>query len=172
MFVCAERQIRLDAIIDRVKMLCWLRIVFSDVSEGHPLHPGRSKLEFAYLDDDSTLDIDSEVCSFPPKDELLDRACWAPAIRGFTLAQTFPVPQRRHSTGLEIVLPLLTQICGFDRAASYGGGLVIKEFSTMLVPEIYSGRGIVQLIGSHQRVGGSQRHDKCLSQRLRSCSVN
>ena len=142
MLVCVGAQIRLDVMIDLVQMLCWLGIVFSKVSEDAPLRLGRSKLEFAYLDDTSTLDIDFETLSFAPEG-LSARSCWTAALRGFSLAQNFPVPPRSHGVGLEISLPLLAEICGADRAVAFGGGVVLKGFSSMLAPKSIQD-GIVQ----------------------------
>ncbi|KAK0647100.1 hypothetical protein B0T16DRAFT_458962 [Cercophora newfieldiana] len=141
MLVCSGRKIRLDLIIDLVQLLCWLGIVLSGTPKVESLRLARSKLEFAFLDK-GMLDIDFMVHSFPMADEPR-KACWTPLLHGFHIAQNFPVPARSHGVGLEISLPMLAQICGAERAISFDGGLVMKGFSTMLVPKAIEG-GIVQ----------------------------
>ncbi|KAK4444214.1 hypothetical protein QBC34DRAFT_360606 [Podospora aff. communis PSN243] len=134
MLVCSGATIRLDLLVDLVQVLCWLGIVLSGAPEVDSLRLARSKLEFADMDDDGVLDIDFAVYSFP-MDEDSAGVCWAPLLHGFHIAQNFPVPSRSHGIGLEMSLPMLTRICGADRAVSYDGGQVIKGFSTMLVPQ-------------------------------------
>jgi len=118
MLVCIGLEIQLDLIIDLVQMLCWVGIVFSDPENSNSLRLARSKLKFAYLDD-CTFDMDFMVYSFP-MDEALASVCWTSLLRGSHIAQNFPVLSRPHgAVGLEILIPLLSQICGAERATSF-----------------------------------------------------
>ena len=67
--------------------------------------------------------------------------CWCPLFTNAVIAGGFPIPIRSHGEfGLEIPLEIMATLCGARHAIEYQGGLLIKGFSTMLVPvEQYPG---------------------------------
>ncbi|KAJ3561570.1 hypothetical protein NPX13_g8893 [Xylaria arbuscula] len=67
----------------------------------------------------------------PPR---IGNSCWLSLFSDATIAWGFPIPRRGSETGLEISLELLATIAGVHHAVEYDGGVVMKGFSSMLIP--------------------------------------
>lgn len=63
-----------------------------------------------------------------------ERPCWIPIFNNATIAQGFPIPDRLGEVGLEISLPLMSELIGACHFVDFDGGLVLKGHSAMLIP--------------------------------------
>ncbi|KAF2972247.1 hypothetical protein GQX73_g1229 [Xylaria multiplex] len=71
--------------------------------------------------------------NFAPLQPIED-PCWIPLFSNAVLAWGFPIPERLGETGLEISIDLMAAIAGVRHAVEYDGGVVMKGFSSMLIP--------------------------------------
>ena len=71
-----------------------------------------------------------------PLEPLIDTesSCWHPLFGGSILARGFPIPPRSGEVGAEIPYSVMTLLARIWYPVIYKGGVVLKEFSTMLVP--------------------------------------
>ena len=60
--------------------------------------------------------------------------CWLPLFTGAVIARGSPIPSRGSELGLEISVELLSAILGTKLIITYGGGIVLKGFSSLLYP--------------------------------------
>lgn len=60
--------------------------------------------------------------------------CWLRLLPNRVLAYGFPIPERFNEFGLEGSLDVMAALTGARHAVEYEGGVVVKGFSTMLVP--------------------------------------
>ena len=63
-----------------------------------------------------------------------DATCWLPLFSGAVIARGFPIPSRGSELGLEISIELLSAILGAKHTITYGGGIVVKGFSSLIYP--------------------------------------
>ena len=70
-------------------------------------------------------------------------ACWVPLFCGACIAYGFVIPERKGQTGLEISFPILAALVGAGHAVEYHDAVVIKGYSSMVVPTKREGQ-IVQ----------------------------
>ena len=64
-----------------------------------------------------------------------ERSCWLPLFYNPVIAKGFPIPRRNsHELGIEIPLEMMAALQGAEQAVEHGCGLLIKGFSSMLVP--------------------------------------
>ncbi|UNI23856.1 hypothetical protein JDV02_009649 [Purpureocillium takamizusanense] len=75
-------------------------------------------------------DIDSVYEPLLPTED----SCWLPLFDDAVIARSFPIPERGEEMGLELGLDLMAAICGVRHAVEYENSVVLKGFSTMLVP--------------------------------------
>jgi hypothetical protein len=61
--------------------------------------------------------------------------CWLSMMSRPVMATGFPIPDRGAELGLEIPLQIASALIGSSHAAEYSGGVVVKGFSAMMVPE-------------------------------------
>ncbi|OAL21666.1 hypothetical protein AYO20_11338 [Fonsecaea nubica] len=114
-----------ETIRDLVQMLAWAGAAFGSSSGGE-------NVDYCRPDVFGGFDI---VITF--RRELLPtnvEVCWVPLFSGASIAYGFPIPRRRDEIGLEIPLQILTALLGAVRAVEFEGGVVIKGFSSMIVP--------------------------------------
>lgn len=65
----------------------------------------------------------------------LNGQCWHGLFRNPVVARGYPIPRRsEYNTGLDIPLNILARLAQAHRATMFDGKMVIKGFSTMLVP--------------------------------------
>ncbi|RDW61992.1 hypothetical protein BP6252_11425 [Coleophoma cylindrospora] len=63
-----------------------------------------------------------------------ESSCWHELFFNPVIACGFPIPRRNDEKGLEVPIHMMTALCGASHAIEYEGGIVIKGFSSMLVP--------------------------------------
>jgi hypothetical protein len=62
-------------------------------------------------------------------------SCWRPLFRNPVIVEGYPILARAHGEkGLEITLDMMAGLSQASRVTNFGGGLVIKGFSTMFCP--------------------------------------
>ncbi|OAG42839.1 hypothetical protein AYO21_02790 [Fonsecaea monophora] len=115
-----------ETIRDLVQMLAWAGAAFGCSSPDENVDYCRAGI----LAFGSHVSIDFWKETLPKNAE----ACWLPLFSGVSIAYGFPIPRRRGEIGLEIPLQILTALLGAVRAVEYQGGVVIKGFSSMIVP--------------------------------------
>ncbi|KAF2878055.1 hypothetical protein BDV95DRAFT_663285 [Massariosphaeria phaeospora] len=130
MFVYAKGPIQM--LVDLAQQLAWIGSAFSSSPYDEQL---------AYCK--PALEIKPSTSKLVPTYELnfhhrslhrTENACWLPMFCGASIAQGFPIPERGDETGLEVPLDLMSGIVGAQHAVEYDGGIVMKGFSTILVP--------------------------------------
>ncbi len=63
-----------------------------------------------------------------------ENPCWLPLFGNAVIARAFPIPERQDEVGLEIPLGILAGLAGVRHAVEFEGGVVMKGYSTMLIP--------------------------------------
>jgi hypothetical protein len=64
-----------------------------------------------------------------------EKICWYPLFLNPVIGKGWLVPPRDHAEkGLEILIQLMAELAGAYHVVEFEGGIVIKGFSTMLVP--------------------------------------
>jgi hypothetical protein len=64
-----------------------------------------------------------------------EKSCWMPLFLNPVIARGWPVPPRDNAEiGLEIPLQLMAELAGAYHAVEFEGGILMKGFSTILVP--------------------------------------
>lgn len=61
-------------------------------------------------------------------------SCWLPLFGNAVIAHGFPIPERGEEMGLEVGLDLMAALSGARHAVEYQNSVVLKGFSTMLLP--------------------------------------
>ncbi|KUJ07843.1 uncharacterized protein LY89DRAFT_765910 [Mollisia scopiformis] len=64
-----------------------------------------------------------------------ETTCWLPLFKNAVIATGFPTAARtNHEIGVEIPLEMMAVLIGAERAVEHDGGILIKGFSSVLVP--------------------------------------
>lgn len=63
-----------------------------------------------------------------------EESCWFTLFNSAVVTRGFPIPERESESGLEIQLDILAALAGVRHAVEFHGGVVLKGFTTMLVP--------------------------------------
>ena len=63
-----------------------------------------------------------------------DYSCWHPLFPGTVIARGFPIPARSGQIGIELPYTLMTSLARILHPVDFDGGILLKGFSTMLVP--------------------------------------
>jgi hypothetical protein len=64
-----------------------------------------------------------------------EQTCWLPLFYNPVIAKGFPIPHRTdHELGLEMPLEIMAALAGAEQAVEYGCGLLIKGFSSIVIP--------------------------------------
>ncbi|EON69931.1 hypothetical protein W97_09196 [Coniosporium apollinis CBS 100218] len=63
-----------------------------------------------------------------------ETSCWLPLFCGASIAHGFPIAERQDEMGVEVSLDIAAEIAGVQHAVEFAGGVVMKGFSSMLVP--------------------------------------
>ncbi|EPE31811.1 hypothetical protein GLAREA_11893 [Glarea lozoyensis ATCC 20868] len=72
-----------------------------------------------------------------------EKLCWLGLFRNPLIADGFPIPIRQNDeVGLEAPIQILAALCGARSAVYHEGGLVLKGFSTALVPVKQEGKSV------------------------------
>jgi hypothetical protein len=66
--------------------------------------------------------------------EVNESSCWHELFVNPVIAHNFPIEKRHFGKGLEIPIHMMAALCGASQAVEFDGGIVIKGFSSMLVP--------------------------------------
>ncbi|KAI0539656.1 hypothetical protein GGR58DRAFT_512195 [Xylaria digitata] len=119
-----------STIIDIAQQISWMSATLS-------LSPFRQKV--AYCNTNLVRDTSYTGLRFKVEREFaqlqsIEDPCWLPLFSNAVLAWGFPIPERLGETGLEISIDLMAAIAGVRHAVEYDGGVVMKGFSSMLVP--------------------------------------
>jgi hypothetical protein len=101
----------------------------SFVKIGHP--KGEKNIRATYL-----YDIGVEVYEEPDSREIGTGDCWHKLFGSPVVVEGFPIRRRveQHSKGLEIPLEIMASLTGTRKVNIFDGRIVLKGFSTMLVP--------------------------------------
>ncbi|KIW33448.1 uncharacterized protein PV07_00300 [Cladophialophora immunda] len=124
-----------DMIRKLVQMLAWAGAAISssdDIENVAYCHPDLTVSR-------GVVELDFQKRSLPANTD----SCWIPLFSGASIAYDFPIPRRQDEVGLEIPLQILAALLGAVRAVEYDGGVVIKGFSSMIIPTERTGE-IVQ----------------------------
>ncbi|KAF4185071.1 hypothetical protein CNMCM7927_007096 [Aspergillus lentulus] len=99
------------------------------VKVGHP--KGEKNLRVIYL-----YDIGVEVCDEPDRSAIGTGDCWHNLFGSPVVVEGFPIRRRveQHSKGLEIPLEIMASLTGTRKINIFDGRIVLKGFSTMLIP--------------------------------------
>jgi hypothetical protein len=72
-----------------------------------------------------------------------EKLCWVGLFHNPLIARGFPVSARRkEELGLEAPIQIMAALCGARNAVEHEGGLVLKGFSTLLVPVKRKGKSV------------------------------
>ncbi|PQE09075.1 pfs domain protein [Rutstroemia sp. NJR-2017a BVV2] len=63
-----------------------------------------------------------------------ENSCWHDLFFNPVIAYNFPIEERHFGNGLEIPIHMMAALGGASQAVEFDGGIVIKGFSSMLVP--------------------------------------
>jgi hypothetical protein len=91
--------------------------------------------DWKYQDVSTCMQFGLDFAQIPPDQS----PCWLPLFDQPTIAVGFPVPMRDGMVGLEMPLDIMATLAGASCAVEFEGGVVIKGFSTILVPKHRSG---------------------------------
>ncbi|KAJ6445358.1 RSC complex subunit Rsc7 [Purpureocillium lavendulum] len=61
-------------------------------------------------------------------------SCWLPLFNDAAIAYGFPIPERGLEMGIEMSVDLMAALAGVRHAVEYQGSVVLKGFSTILLP--------------------------------------
>ena len=121
-----------DLIADLVQQLSWMAAALRTSVDGRVqcCNPKLGKL-FNPRRGAPTLLISFDMTS-PGED---DQSCWFPLFKNPVIAHGFPTAPRNNSeVGLEIPLDIMAALGGARHVVDFEGGLVLKGWSTLLVP--------------------------------------
>jgi len=116
-------------LIEITQQLAWIGAALSSspfeekvaYSEASIAKIGSERLEF---------ELDFQFAPLHPA----ERSCWLPLFCGASIARGFPIAERQDEMGVEVPLDIAAEIAGFQHAVEFAGGVVMKGFSSMLVP--------------------------------------
>ena len=117
----------IELVEELVQQLAWAGAVFSSPAPGDDIAYALPTLSVGARGN-LFLDYDTRPISWH------ESSCWLPLFSGACIARDFPVPPRHHESGLEVPLHILAALVGAGHAVEYGGGVVIKGFSSMIIP--------------------------------------
>ena len=129
-------------IADIGEQLAWLGAACrASPSEGYHKH---SLPSIKYRASLKLFDIRYRLEDIPKEKLFQDGTCWHSLFRNPVIVRGFPILARGHDErGLEISLDMMASLAGAERATVFGDQLVIKGFSTMLVPTKCSDNSVV-----------------------------
>ncbi|KAL7658266.1 hypothetical protein ACMYSQ_004399 [Aspergillus niger] len=92
---------------------------------------GEENMKTTYL-----YDIGVEVYDEPDRREIANGDCWHKLFGSPVVVEGFPIRRRveQHSKGLEIPLEMMASLAGTRKINYFDGRVILKGFSTMLVP--------------------------------------
>ncbi|KAF2674648.1 hypothetical protein BT63DRAFT_16506 [Microthyrium microscopicum] len=130
-----------DQIIQIAQQLCWMKAALSTPPiENEPLKYADASLEKITDNSNFQGNNGSEHFSYRIRLGFEDlhpverNSCWIGLFSGAIIARNFPCPERTTQLGLEISIAILSQLVNAPHAVAFDGGVVMKGFSTMLVP--------------------------------------
>ncbi|TVY45349.1 hypothetical protein LOCC1_G005972 [Lachnellula occidentalis] len=114
-----------DTIVEVAQQLAWLGTA---LRTSHDCNVARSECHIFGQD----LSFQLQFTVFPlEKDE---KSCWHGLFFNAVIAYGFPINRRNHGEGLEIPIQMMSALAGASQAVEFDGGLLLKGFSSMLVP--------------------------------------
>lgn len=115
---------------DLAQQLCWLGAAMRTHCEGDRPAYCEALFQPSALKSGVVFDISFIIRELSPPEAL----CWFPLFRNAVIAHPFAVPHRERVIGLEIPIAMLAALGDIRHAVEYGGGVVLKGFSTMFIP--------------------------------------
>ena len=64
----------------------------------------------------------------------VEASCWQPLFAGSIIVPGFPTPARSGQVGIELPYSVMTSVARIWHPIEHDGGIILKGFSTMLVP--------------------------------------
>ncbi|RDW67029.1 hypothetical protein BP5796_09778 [Coleophoma crateriformis] len=124
-----------ESVIEIAQQFAWL------ITALRTTHTGQVGLCHALITD-ITRNLKSaqlQTCTFEITTSMEDlqsnkSSCWHELFFNPVIACGFPIPRRNDEKGLEVPIHIMTALCGASHTIEYKGGIVIKGFSSMLVP--------------------------------------
>jgi hypothetical protein len=124
-----------DYIVQAVQQLAWIGAALQLSDTGAIQH------------NDTTLKQDAQgvftvlyTRAMPTEEETL---CWVPLFRNPVIARGFPIPYRGNGEiGLESPIDILASLIGATNSVDFQDGLLLKGFSSLLVPVKLTGDSI------------------------------
>jgi hypothetical protein len=126
----------LQILLEIGQQLAWLGSALrtSDTSQ-----VGRSEAQILPLGPFSS-DFQINFTVYPLKES--EVSCWHNLFVNPVIACGFPISVRVDEVGLEIPIHMMAALAGASHAVEYEGGILLKGFSSMLVPQKRSGDSI------------------------------
>lgn len=126
----AERKV----IAEIVQQVCWMSLALSWSQNSDEIVSGRIEV----LKTNETPSFLTKLnfrLAFTPLNGEQQSPCWLPLFQRVVIVDGFPLPERSGGAlGLEIPLRFMTELCGAIHAVEFDGGVIMKGFSTMLIP--------------------------------------
>ncbi|EPE31812.1 hypothetical protein GLAREA_11894 [Glarea lozoyensis ATCC 20868] len=109
-----------------VEILVWLAAVFTINQTTETCYSEA----FIKVLGNGDLSIDNFQAPFVSAEKL----CWLHLFGKPVVAREFPIAERCHELGIEIHIRMASALISADHAVEYNGGIVVKGFSSILVP--------------------------------------
>jgi hypothetical protein len=121
------------------QVLAWIGSAFSNSPFGEDLayrvpSVAQTRNARALSDSESFTKVSFDISFEHEPLHETETACWLPLFNGMTIVTGFPIPSRGEEIGLEISLELLAAIAGVSHVTKFQDGLVMKAFSSLILP--------------------------------------
>ncbi|KAF2139010.1 uncharacterized protein K452DRAFT_310970 [Aplosporella prunicola CBS 121167] len=123
-------------LVEIAQQFCWLGAALGASGPEEQIHYAESSI--AYFERSSVFAIWFDTKPLRPD----ENCCWLPLFGNAVIAAGFPIPPRQGEIGLEVSVDTIAGILGIQHAVEYNGGVVMKGFSSLLVPVAKNDRTI------------------------------
>lgn len=118
----------LEIVAEAMKVCSWLRATFHP-PQNNEVHYSDVLLRKPSARDRLTLNL-TDVSFVNP-----EKLCWLPLFGNACIAKGSPIPERKNDElGIEMALEIMAALSDSDHVVEYKGGLIMKSFSSLLVP--------------------------------------
>jgi hypothetical protein len=128
-----------DFIVEIAQLLAWAGSALSNSSFGESLAYGLPSVvgirdAGTLKGPDTPTKVIFDITYGHEKLHITETSCWLPLFNGMTIVTGFPIASRGEEIGLEISLELLAAIAGVSHVTKFDDGLVMKGFSSLILP--------------------------------------
>ncbi|KAL0263397.1 hypothetical protein SLS55_002377 [Diplodia seriata] len=131
-FVRVELVATMDLIVEIAQQMSWLATALRGGLSGNVVSYSEATVAKSTSTESDIRCFHVSVAQRPldPK----EASCWFSLFDGAGIARGFPIPERESVSGLEISVDILAALAGARHAVEFEGGIILKGFSTMIVP--------------------------------------